>query len=288
MNPQTIKKRLSSVKNIGKMAQAFELISATKMRRALKNLMSLRSYARASFEILEQLGLRSGLYFHPFFKKRSLEKSFIVVISSNRGLAGAFNSRIVSKALALALDNKNNGIKSSFVTFGKKGAKLLARHSFLIAADFAKNDITSDLAKIMPLANFILKSWLEGLCDKVELVYSNFVSALRQNVEVKSLLPLSSLKSGQKFKDILYSFEPSPEKVLEYLVPRLIQIQIYSAVLENEASEHSSRMIAMKNAKEASLDLLFELELLFNKMRQENITRELLEITSAKTMNYGQ
>ncbi len=287
-----IKRKIKSVKNIQKMAKAMELISAIKMRKAIEAVLNSRPYAQAAWEILKEIALRIKDFEDLLlFKKEKKDKALALVISSNRGLCGAYNSKVIEKALELKKEFK----EVEYVTLGKKGAQLLALKKAKVIADFPKEDLTREIKSIITVANFLFKTFLEDKADQVFLIYTDFYSALKQLPRAKRILPVSTEKDRElgtierekelireSFKLLPYTIEPSPEAILPSAVKRLLEVQIFQAILEAEASEHSARMLAMKQAKDSAQELIGTLTLEYNKARQASITKEISEIVAGK------
>lgn len=310
-----IKRRIKSISNTKKITKAMELVSAAKMRKAVNRVLSSRHYASSSWQVLMDLASKHSTRreqeeikaLHPLLQERpEIFNAAVVVISSNRGLCGGFNNNLVEQGLRVWRHAKELGQKVSFITFGKKAREGLMRAGAPIAADFLKDDITTDILKTAPLVRLIIDDFLQYKYDKVELIYTDFISTLIQKVQVKKILPLdtkadellgkikgesagTSDKAGKQERVAggledwqEYIFEPGPDQILEELLPRLLEVQIYQAVLESEGSEHSARMLAMRNASEAAGDIIGDLTLTYNQARQANITREIAEISAGK------
>jgi F-type H+-transporting ATPase subunit gamma len=310
-----IKNRIKSIGNTKKITRAMEMVSAAKMRKAAEAVLRTRSYANLSW--LTVLNLSQAMnngheFLHPLLKPRKeIKKVGIILITSNRGLCGGFNAAIVNKVhesiKKYHLSGKKAVIEAEFVLIGKKGAAIHHR-GHEIVADFPKLDLASEVNEIVPVANLIIGEFLNGKYDKVMVAYTDFVSASKQIPRVKQILPIeineadeylgivgqdSRLGLDKKFIEqkeekhlhsgkfnYEYTFEPNPEEVLNEMLPRLIEIQLYQALLESNASEHSARMAAMHKATEAAGDMVSELTLSFNKARQASITSEIAEISA--------
>ncbi len=279
-----IKRQIKSITGTKKVTKAMELVSAAKMRRAVASVLASRDYSKTAGEVLSRVVAGVGHMKHKFITPREVKKVGLVLISSNRGLCGGFNTNLVSKSVQ-ALKGE---AESTVLTFGRRGRDGIARFGIPVLADFHKEDITKSVTDIWPIAKTVLDAYSKGELDKVVMVYTEFVSAIRQNIVVKQLLPVVPSESvsadGESASATGFSqfvFEPSTSAVLDYLIPRLLEVQIYQAVLESEASEHSARMLAMRNASDAASDMIFDLSLTFNQARQSGITQEIAEISSA-------
>jgi F-type H+-transporting ATPase subunit gamma len=292
-NSKEIKQRIRSIRNIGQITKAMELTSAAKMRKAQVAATASRPYSTLSGELLRNLLSKTEEVKHPLLNRvlpeedgrvLPMQKVLIVLISSDRGLAGAFNSNVVSKAVAML---KNEGAeKFDFITIGKKGADAIRRMGYNIVASFPAKD-KATILDAQPIAEIATQDFLSFKYEKVFIVYTDFVSTLVQKPNVLQLLPFDSQVSGDRLQETEFLFEPSPEDVLETLVTRTIEFEVYQTLVEALASEHSARMIAMRNANEAAGDLIQDLSLSYNQARQAGITRELSEISAAKLAMEG-
>lgn len=273
-----------------------ELVSASKMRRAVSAALATRPYASAAWDILCKLDMRHEAMLHPLLAHRPVNRVGIVLISTNRGLCGGFNNALLQKVSACIASEKAQGAKEfTLYTFGKKGREGAARLGYDIHADFPKSDMTRSILDVAPISHLIGDAFEHKKIDKVILINMHFLSSVKQSSVIKTLLPFSADRS----KDVLSEyaavgksgsskiqtsclFEPSAEEVIHAIIPRLLDIQIFQAVLESEASEHSARMLAMHNATESASDILSDLQLTYNQIRQTGITQEIAEISSGR------
>lgn len=293
VNTKIIKRRIKSISSTKKITKAMEMISAVKMRRAVHNVLSSRDYARLASEMLRAISKISNVGEHPLLAKRNIKRVGVVLVTSNRGLAGGFSSRLLQELHNYIKSiTTDNNIEVEVILTGKRGKKIYNRYGHTVAAEFAKLDLTTKIEEILPMTRTIVADFLSGRYDKIVLAYTDYVSAILQEPKIVPILPLTELKMigrakkgesedidamGEKLPPE-YLFEPDPKGVLEILLPRLIESQIYQAVLESDASEHSARMVAMKNASDAASDMIKELQYNFNKARQAAITQEIAEI----------
>ncbi len=288
VNPKEIKRRIKSVKNIGQITKAMELVSAAKMRKAQALAKASRPYSILSTELLQNLSLKIDYDKHPLIhrpvdnKKQSLNKDLIILVTADRGLAGAFNSNIFNKVAGMLKENSTRDF--DFITIGKKGSDLVRKLHKQIIATFPVKDRNVSIFDAKPVAEIAINEFLNYTYDHVYIVYTDFISTLTQKPNVIRLLPITTEK--QESKDD-FIFEPSVEDVLKNLVYRTIDFAVYQTLVETSASEHSARMVAMRNANEASKDLIDELVLSANQARQSGITRELAEISAAKLAMEG-
>lgn len=280
-----IRRQIGSIKNTAKMTRAMQMISAVKSRRAQGATLQSRPYARAADALLAMLvrGTREDL--HPLLtKQREVKHATMVVVSTNRGLCGSFFADVMREVHKKKKEvmAKYPQAKINFVTLGRKGRDSLVRQGDSVTEDFPKADLVSSLAEILPLAQLLVRKFVNAETDMVILVYTNFVSLLRQKPTVQELLPIAALSTDSPSPNFEYLFEPSPTHVLEVLLERMIETQLYQAVLESNAAEHAARMVAMKNATDNALDLVDALTSSFNQARQAAITKEVAEISSGR------
>ncbi len=294
-----IKRRIKSVKSTKKITKAMELVAASKMKRAVASTLASRLYAGYSWEILTSIARNLEESKHPLFIDREKEENqkeniLIFLITSNRGLCGAYNAQVIKKAInILKIETKNVNI--GFVTIGKKGDTAMRRVEKNIIASFTEMPDSVSLADVLPISKLAMDEYSALEYDRVLVVYTDFLSALSQKPNIKQILPISkdSLKElidsleeivtpATAIKDdkIDYLLEGDFNTLIESLAEKLIRTQIYQMLLESNASEQSSRMVAMKNASEASGEMIDDLTLMFNKARQANITREISEISA--------
>jgi F-type H+-transporting ATPase subunit gamma len=292
INTKAIKRRIKSVGSTKKITKAMEMISAVKMRRAVASVLATRSYASYAWQMLTDVARKTSMSSHPLLDKRPVKKIALVLVASNRGLAGGFNSRILVEADNFVKKAKTAGAEVDILVNGRRGKKIFTQFGHNVTAEFEKMDLTMKIEEVAPLANMIVKEYAEKLYDEVHLVYTDYISAIKQTARIKKLLPLDNSKDemlgsagiGEANKEKLSSaefiFEPEASRVLESLLPRLIEMQVYQAILESDASEHSARMMAMRNASDAAEDMIKELNYNYNKARQAAITQEISEIVS--------
>lgn len=279
-NTITLKRRIGSVKNTRQITKAMELVAASKMRRAQEYAKSGRVYREAAFSLLTRLSAITEVNEHPLFVKREVKKRLYVVITSNRGLAGAYNSNILRLLTQSILDDDKAGISTSVIAIGKQAANFSRRLESveLLAAyeSFGDQPTAND---VRPLLDTISGMYADKKVDDVILVYTDFKSNLTQIATKLPLLPAryDSVDSLSSLENV--TFEPSIGIVLDNVTERLLEVQLWQAMLESIASEHSMRMMAMKSATDNASDLIDDLTLAFNTARQSAITQELAEIT---------
>ncbi len=283
-----IKRRIKSVKNTKKITKAMELVAASKMKRAVASTLASRAYSRYSWEVLESVSQALTENSHPLLTPRSGNRSLVVLISSNRGLCGAYNAQIIRAVLSMLREKSDESIE--FVTVGRKGDAALRRIGQTITASFTELPETITLSSAIPIANLIFESFKSNSYDKVYVAYTDFKSALSQKPVIRQLLPVKKEDILQEIEELKneaphetqtdYVFEPSYNVLIESLVEKIARMQVYQMLLESAASEQSSRMVAMKNASEAAGEMIDDLTLVFNKARQANITQEISEISA--------
>ena len=278
-NTKGLRNRIKSVRNTAKITKAMELVSAAKMRRAQDQALGGRPYSILINNVLGNIVTKIDPEAHPLLVGKGKGKDAALLISTNRGLCGALNTNLFRKAFDLGDD-------ASFITVGKKGRLFFSKSARPLSADFELLERPS-LESARTISKFLSDSFLSGEFAKVNLVYTSFESTLKQTAISKTLLPIVNMDlvnqiAQEKQNEIRqYLFEPNPDQVLETILPHYIQMEVYQTLLEASASEHSARMVAMKNASDNAFDLVSDLTLIFNQARQEAITNELLDITTA-------
>ena len=274
-----IRMRIDSTKNTQQITKAMKLVSAAKLRRAQNNITNMRPYAVTLKKVIANITATQKVS-HPLMKKKDNVKNvLLVVLTSDRGLCGGFNSGINKFAEKYYQENKPKLAKLDFIFIGKRGLDYFARREVKGIQNFLKldKDISYDLAK--GVAENLIKFFLNGEYDEIRMVYNEFKSAISQVVTCETLLPIEvDTTSSQVSKDII--FDPSPEAIVEDLLKKNFNLQMYRAMSESVASEHGARMTAMENASNNAKDMINKLTLTYNKARQEKITTELIEIVS--------
>lgn len=278
---QALTRRIKSVKSTRKVTKAMQMVSASKMRRAQVQAVTSRNYAALSWELISELN-RNIVIDHPLLRLNTeAGKIAVVVISSNKGLVGSLNTNLIVKLKEI--EGVEEAVVTEFVVMGKKIREAATRLRKQVVADFEKKEVRTIPEDIYPLAAMIAQSYRDGEYKKVYIVYNEFVSTLSQESVAHVLLPIEPMiDHGQEKTGSEFLFEPDPVSVLDHLLPRILESQIYQAVLESDASEHSARMIMMKNATDSAGDLISDLTLTYNQLRQSKITTELSEITAGK------
>ncbi len=306
VNTKVIKRRLKSIGSTKKITKAMEMIAAAKMRKAVNAALDTRSYATLAWELLVNLSTVQKEKM-PLLDVRPVEKILMIIITSNRGLCGSFNANIIRKTAAQLKNPQNiakqrikgkevlsnKPISVEVIGIGKKGADFAKKMGYNLIASFNNLTDTPSLEDALPVARMIIDAYEKQTYDKVVVAYTDFKSALLQVAKLRQVLPISEIDLEKMISDVSethqskipkktdlneYLFEPNRTDVLKIVLPRLVESQIYQTLLESSASEHSSRMVAMKNASESAKDMIEELNLTFNKARQAGITQEIAEI----------
>ena len=279
--PREIRRRIKSVKNISQVTRAMEAVSASKMRRAQNQVLATRPFAQKAWEIASFLArqAQSGRAPHSLLEQRPVEKIAMVLITPDKGLTGG----MIANMLRAAQSFRRAQTKPvNLITVGRKGRDFFNRYGGGIVAEFTKLGDAPPLGRITPISKLVLDAFLTHEFDSIYLAYMDFKSITVQRPVVRQILPVTPADPEQAGTANFYPsyiYEPDEETLLEALMPRLIELQIYQSVLESLASEHSARMIAMHNATENARDIVKSLTLSYNKARQASITTEILEIS---------
>jgi F-type H+-transporting ATPase subunit gamma len=304
LNSKIIKKRIGSIKNTKKITKAMEMVSASKMRKAVESTVKTRKYAQIALDIIGDLS-KSEKQNHKFLEQRKVNNVLIITISSNRGLCGNYNVGVINKLKFLLnnieqfVDKSNDQVIIKNLSIGKKAGQFVKKQNIDIVGLYDKLGEKPTFDDILPITRYMLDGYINKEFDKVFIIYTNFISALSQKAEIKQLLPATKEQFEQMLlelgadennveqekilndhNNIEFEFEPDRMIALDYILPRLVEIQLYQCVLESSASEHSSRMVAMKNAHDAAGEIIKNLTLEYNKARQAAITKEISEIVA--------
>jgi len=272
-----IRRRIGSVKNIKQITRAMQFVAASKLKRAQDATLASRPYSEKLDEVLADLAAVLGGDDHPLLAERVGGKRLIVLITTDRPLAGPLNTNIVRFVARDIIDNPGD---LAVITVGRKGRDAMRRAGVPLEAHFATFGDRPAFADVLPLARLVTDDFLAGTYDRVDIVYSLWVSTLVQRPTSLTILPVQPAEDTEGIPGNQFIFEPSASAVLEQLLPRYVATRLFQAVLEAKASEESSRMVAMKNATENAEELIEDLTLSYNKVRQANITREMIEIAS--------
>jgi F-type H+-transporting ATPase subunit gamma len=285
-NTQDIRRRIKSIRNTSQITKALQMVAASKMRKAQNLALAGRPYSSLMNRVLVSLQQRTDSKLHPLLQVREVKKELVVVISTDKGLAGPLNTNLFREVAKFDLE------KTSYVVSGAKARQFIARTRRDMLADFQLKDAPA-FTETKEIARFCIEKFLNGEVDKVSVLFTHFINTINQKPVVRTLLPISSFElpkppaegdaaNGSTDPMIGYLFEPTPEGVLDVMLPYYLHYQVYQMFLDARASEHSSRMVAMKNATDNAKQFIKDLTLEYNKMRQASITTELLEISTAQ------
>ena len=308
-----VKRRIRSINSTKKITKAMEMVSAAKMRRAIASVVGIRPYAHSAWTVLTNLARVFENSEHGFLQVRPVKSVLMIVVSSDRGLCGSFNTQIAKKIREeiaspekLKINRigkkkiestvKDGELKIDFVTIGKKGEAIARKTGKNIIAAFSDGKQFATAADIKPLSKIVMEEYLAKKYDKVVTIYTDYVSAVSQQTRIRQILPISKIDIEKQIAEmdvvakeygldapkVEYKIEPSPEQVLEFIFPRLIEMQLFHAVLESSASEQSARMMAMRNATDAASEMSADLTLMYNQIRQGKITQEIAEISAGR------
>ena len=291
-NLRDIRRRIKSVKSTAQITKAMQLVAASKMKKAQDQALAGRRYAEVMNKVLSGLKDKTEDETHPLLEVREGNKEIVIVISTDKGLCGGLNTNLLRKVVEAGTE------ESAYVTVGNKGRQTLSRLKKDLIADFPATD-PAKFSEIKSVAKYATEQFLEGKVDRIKVAFTNFVTTLTQEPYIATLLPVTAehmtgkreyegMKEGDDLEDVYtndsglgYLFEPTPADVLDKILPHYVNYQLYQMLLEARASEHSARMVAMKGATDNANQMVKDLTLEYNKVRQAAITNELLEITTA-------
>lgn len=281
---QAIRQRIKSVKNIHQITKTMEMVSASKLHKAQEAALQSRIYAFSAREALTRLKKIVPDYIHPLFAQRDIKTQLIIIFTSDRGLAGAYNGNIFKKLVGFLTSNPT--IKTKTIIIGQKGGLFVSKikDSIELIGLYPNWPSEPTTADLQPIISTAVNLYTEGVVDRVSVLFTDYISTIRQTATLRDILPVNPeiLEPARLQIDLNEDtvFEPSPEEVLSFILPRLIEMQIYQANLEAIASEQAMRMMAMKSASDSANDIMDDLSLAYNGIRQAAITQELSEITS--------
>ncbi len=270
---RTIRNRIRGVRNITKITRAMEMIAATKMKRAQERGLAGRPYAEKIEQVIADLAAISDQP-HPLLARRPENHITVVHITPDRGLCGGLNSNINRMTAAFMLEHRD---AVSLVTVGRKGRDFMARHGARVIAEFTGLGDRPSQLDTLPISRIVNEAYVSGTADRVYLAYTRFVTTITQEPVMHQLLPVQPAQLP-KSQNVEYLYEPNAGAVLDQLLPRFVEMEVYHAILESIASEQSARMVAMRNATDNGREIIDDLTLVYNKARQEAITKELLDI----------
>jgi len=274
-----IKRQIKSIQNTKQITKAMEMIAAARLRRAQQAAQSARPYAEKLREVIASIASSSGSATHPMLQKRPIQRTGYVVITSDRGLAGGYNANLLRKVMMTLREKHKSSDEYMIFVIGRKGRDFLRRRNIVLSTETTALPDFPKFSDIKDVAISAVKAYEEGAIDELVLVYNEFISAIAQRPVEKVLLPLGETKT-QNTTLASHEFEPSPEVVLEHILPRYAETLVFSAVLEGKASEFGARMTAMSNATKNATKLIAERTLQYNRARQASITQEITEIVA--------
>src|SRR6516164_6308606 len=284
-NTRDIRHRIKSIRSTSQITKAMQMVAASKMRKAQQHALAGRPYAALMNKVLVSLQKRTDPTLHPLLEIREVKKELVLISSTDKGLAGALNTNLFREATNF------DPAKTVFVVTGKKARQFVARTKRELLADFELKDAPS-FVETKPLAKFCLEKFLTRDVDKVSVLYTHFINTVNQKPVVQTLLPISAFDLPKKHDEsaeaqdvdpmLGYLFEPNALEVLDIMLPYYVEYQVFQMILDARASEHSARMVAMKNATDNANQFIKDLTLEYNKIRQAGITTELLEISTAQ------
>lgn len=288
-NTREIRRRIKSVKNTAQITKAMQMVAASKMRRAQNAALAGRPMAEILNHVLVSVKEHVEVDSHPLLAVRPVKKELVILISTDKGLCGALNTNLFREL------SQFDSARTEFVCAGRKGVQFVSRSKRNLISDFQVPDNPA-FKHVRPIANLAMEKFLSGDVDKVSVAFTHFVNTLTQKPTIATLLPISPIELAKGFRAARdgdapvkpvdrapgYIFEPSPEAVLDYVLTRYVRFEVYQMLMDTRASEHSARMVAMKSATDNAKQLVKDLTLEYNKVRQAGITTELLEITTAQ------
>ncbi len=280
LSTNAVKGRIKSVQNTKKITKAMEMIAAVKMRKAVAAAVSSREYAHEVEKLLQALSTRK--IDHPLAEQRKVRNKLVIMITSDRGLCGSYNARVLKAGQTILDDyrSEQNVVGLEILALGRKSAEFARRNEVTMRALYEKLTEAPDISVVHPIAETIMQAFLAKEVDAVEIIYTRYISGMQQEVEVLPVLPVVKTEYWIDALDEDIEYEPNKKEILNFALPMLTEVRLFQALLESIASEHSSRMIAMKNASESAGDLIDDLKLQFNKARQAAITTEIAEISA--------
>jgi len=276
--------RIRSVKNISQVTRALEAVSASKVRKAMAAVAATRAYSTKAWQVLAHIARQPGREnLHPLLTLRpQVRSTLVLVITGDRGLAGAYTTNVIRTVMQRF---SRSEVPVRYITVGRKGRDLLLRRHKQVVAEFSGVPAAPSFRDVSAIGRLAVEEFLEGRADEVYLVYTDFINMGRQVSVVKKLLPLEVADEAGRVQDFshqhltaAYIYEPAEREILDEIIPRFTALQVYQAILESLASEHAARMVAMRNATENAIELVGELQLQYNKARQQTITNDLLDI----------
>ncbi len=277
---QHTRRRIGSIKNTQQITKAMKMVAAAKLKRAQERILEARPYAQKMLSVLENLSMRIERGRHPLLAKRGDKKIEVMIVTSDRGLCGAFNANIIRRSMEFLKQKKEEGCEVTLNTVGRKGRDFFRRRDFEMRKTWADIFDRLSYANASEMGRDIVESYEKGLFDELYVVYNEFKSAIQQRVITEKLLPIEPAKPVEIEIAVDYIYEPSAEVILQSLLPKHIEVQVFRILLESNASEYGARMTAMDAATKNAKELIKKLTLIYNRTRQEMITKELMDIVN--------
>ena len=273
---RVIRRRIRSIQSTAKITRAMEMIAASKMRQAQLRVLAARPYAEKMHEVVAHLAAQAepGEELHPLLQRREVKRIGVVHIAADRGLCGGLNANVNRMTVNFILEKS---MPAALIAIGRRGRDFMSRYGQDILAEFTQLGDQPSLLDTIPISRVVIDDYANETIDQVYLAYTQFITTVNQQPMLQELLPIEPAKM-ERPEDLQYIYEPSAPAVLDRLLPRYVEMQVYHAILESIASEQSARMVAMRNATDNANDMIEDLTLILNKARQELITNELLDI----------
>lgn len=276
---KSIKKRIVSVKNTRQITKAMKMVSAAKLRRAQENVVAARPYAKKLGEVLHRLAKSQEGDVNPLLEKRVTEKALLIVVTSDRGLCGGFNANLCKAAERFLKEKGPDFSEFSILTIGRKGYEFL-KHRHEIYKNYSNIFSNLNYQTAALLSQEVVEGYIAGAYDEVFILYNAFKSVMTQDITLEQLLPIAASENAEEEQPLEYIYEPSKGALLDELLPKHIEVQVFKSLLESVASEHGARMTAMDSASKNADEMIGKLTLQYNRARQAAITTELMEIIS--------
>lgn len=270
--------KIKSVQSTKKVTSALEMVSASKIKKAKDQMLEARPYARQMQKIIGHMAHSSPEYRHPFMKDREVKRVGYIIISTDRGLCGGLNTNLFKKAVGDMKQWQDKNIEVDVVTIGNKASAFFKKVDVELKASIPSLGDNPELTRLIGVVKVMLDAFSEESIDRLYLVFNDFVNSITQKPEVQQMLPLEPVKDDKIRENFDYLYEPEAKEVLEFVLGRYVEAEVFQGILENLASEHAARMVAMKNATDNATDLIKDLQLIYNKARQAAITQEISEI----------
>lgn len=310
-NLRDLRRKIKSTAGTRKLTQAMQMVAASKMQKATSQAQKSRDYSRLAWEIIKNVGAKTDVSYHPLLTKREKKTIGIILVSSNKGLCGGLNAQVFRLLNNFIKEKKEKGFSIKIITVGNKGKNFASRfYKEMLIADFAASDRLVEFTDATAISKLVIDGYQNNEFDRVFIFYNHFVSVIKQDAKSRQILPIPDMEEVEEYQvgrsetrdlrkensnnqqisnsnlklksqnSLEYKFEPDVKSILDTMIPKIIQTQIYQILLEANASEHSARMVAMKNATDSAGDIIDDLTLTYNSLRQASITQEITEISA--------